>query len=96
MNIKKCAEYEEGITTRDKEAMKNQIGQLGYAILKRRAKESTTSAYKAFGKANPLFYSRFNSVNKEVELNIGTKALVFLKVLMDDPYVDKFIDKMIA
>lgn len=96
MNIKKCAEYEEGITTRDKEAMKNQIGQLGYAILKRRVKEPTTSAYKAFGKANPLFYSRFNSVNEEVELNIGTKALVFLKVLMDDPYVDKFIDKMIA
>ena len=44
----------------------------------------------------PLYYSKYPDINEDLEVNVGTKALVYLKVLIDDPYVDRYINKMIA
>ena len=96
MNVKKCPEYEEGITAKDYMRIKDQIQGLGHAILKRREKEKTPALYKCFTKAMPLYYSKYPDINEDLEVNVGTKALVYLKVLIDDPYVDRYIDKMIA
>lgn len=96
MKLKECPKLEEGMTRNDYYSVKEQIADLGYAILKRRCKEKEHPIYKMFTKANPRYYSKYPEVNDEYEINIGIKALMYLKFLIDDKNVDRFIDKLVA
>lgn len=96
MKLKDCPRLEEGMTRKDYQSVKEQISDLGYAILERRCKEKEHPLYRMFTKSNPLYYSKFPEVNEEYDVNVGTKALLYLKFLIDDKYVSRFIDKLIA
>lgn len=96
VKLRKCPKLIEGMRNDDFMDLKEQIGCLGYAIMERTEKESTDLLYQLFSKSYPLYYSKFPDVNELIELNIGTKSLTYLKMILDDFYVNKFIDTLIT
>lgn len=93
--LKNCPKYKEGITTNNRNEVRSQIKKLGKAILRERRNEKPNFYYKLFTKSIPLYYSSFEDINDEHALNVGTKALMYLRFLMDDKNVSKYIDKMV-
>lgn len=96
MKLKNCPKPIEDMDWKDYESVREQIAGLGSAILKRRGKEKEHPLYRLFTKAMPLYFSKYPNVNEDYEINVGTKALLYLKFLIDDKDVDKYIDKLVA
>lgn len=82
LNTKRCPEYNQDFMYSDDRDSAEQVGQLGFAILKyRRKHEKLPVLYKAFQKANPKIQSRFYMMNEGApEITVGVKALEFSKI----------------
>ena len=94
-NVSGCPKFKEGVTYKNAKILKKQIRKLGKEIVKERRKRKRPGMYKAFTKAMPLYYSRFSDINEDYYLNVGTKALSYLKFLLNDKKCNKYIDSII-
>lgn len=96
LKLKNTPRYDEYLNFQDYYTMGNQIGTLGYAILKYRIKTNEISMfYKILQKAKPQLVSRFEETEDMPELVIGTKALTLLEIFIGDTKVTKYIDNLI-
>lgn len=95
MNLKKTPKFIEGDYRKDDTVMKNQIGQLGYAIMKAQVKGNESLFYDLMMETNPKLYTRFSDVNEYPEVAIGCQALYLLTLYIDNPDVTKWVNKMI-
>lgn len=80
---KHCPEYNEDYDPKNELDVANQIGQLGYAILRYRKKTDAKLPvlYAAFQKANPEVVSRFYDKSEDKpELTVGLRAMEFSKI----------------
>lgn len=96
LKLKNTPRYDEDLNFQDYYGMGNQIGTLGYAILKRRIKTNEIPMiYKVLQKAKPRLVSRFEETEEMPELAVGTKALTLLEIFIGDPKITKYIDTLI-
>ena len=96
LKLKNTPRYDEDLNFLDYYGMGNQIGTLGYAILKYRMKnDKIPMFYKVLQKAKPTLVSRFDETDEMPELAVGTKALTLLEIFMGDPKITKYIDQLI-
>lgn len=96
LKLKNTPRYDEDLNFQDYHGMGNQIGTLGYAILKRRIKTNEIPMfYKVVQKAKPKLVSRFEEAEEMPELAVGTKALTLLEIFIGNPKVTKYIDQLI-
>ena len=96
LKLKNTPRYDEDLNFQDYYGMGNQIGTLGYAILKRRIKTNEIPMfYKIMQKARPKLVSRFVETEEMPELAVGTKALTLLEIFIGDPKITKYIDQLI-
>lgn len=80
-SFKRCPPYMEMLDIYSDEDIAEQVGGLGYAILKRRQKHDIPVLYKCFQEAIPKIYSRFWDINEDApEITVGLKALEFSKL----------------
>ena len=94
--VKKTPKYVENFPLKNETLKATQIGKLGFAIYNRWQKDKSRNIlYEIFMKANPLIYSNIPSVNENPEIGLGTQALTFLKVCVDDPSVSRYINRLI-
>ena len=95
LKLKKTPKFIEGDYRRNDNVMKNQIGQLGYAIMKAQIKGNESLFYDLMMETNPKLYTRFEDVNDYPEVCVGCQALYLLQLYVDNPDVTKWINKMI-
>lgn len=96
LKLKNTPKYDENLEFSDYYGIGNQIGTLGYAILKYRMKVSEVPMfYKILQKAKPKLVSRFEETNEMPELAVGTKALTLLEIFIGDYTITRFIDQEI-
>lgn len=96
LKLKNTPRYAEDLDFQDYYGMGNQIGTLGYAILKRRIKTNETPMfYKVMQRAKPKLVSRFDETDEMPELSVGTKALTLLEIFIGDPKITEYIDRSI-
>lgn len=96
LKLKNTPRYDEDLNFQDYYGMGNQIGTLGYGILKRRIKTNEIPMfYKVLQKAKPRLVSRFEETEEMPELAVGTKALTLLEIFIGDPKITKYIDTLI-
>lgn len=97
LNTKRCPEYNQNFVYSSDRDSAEQVGQLGFAILKWRNKhEKLPALYQAFQKANPKITSRFYLMNTDApEITVGLKALEFSKIFYgNDTHKSKVIDQL--
>ena len=96
LKLKDTPKYDEYLEFRDYARMGNQIGTLGYAIMKRRMKTGVVPfMYKTMNKAMPELITRFVEADEMPELVIGTKAITLLEIFMGDPRIIEYIDRVV-
>lgn len=95
LKLKHTPRYEEELDFREDAMMVNQIGTLGFAIMKRRAKtEEVPIFYQVFQDAMPEILSRFNCENAP-EIAIGEKAITLLELFLGDYKITKYIESYV-
>ena len=95
LKLKKTPKFIEGDYRSNDDVMKNQIGQLGYAIMKAQVKGNESLFYDLMMETNPKLYTRFEDVNDYPEVCVGCQALYLLMLYIDNLAVTKWINKMI-
>lgn len=96
LKLKDTPKYDEDLDFKDYYGVGNQIGTLGYAIMRRRMKiERTPFFYSIFEKAKPRLTTRFVEVEEMPELAIGVKSLTLLEIFLGDVSCTRYIDKLI-
>lgn len=96
MKLKHTPKYDEDLEFTDYGRMGNQIGTLGYAIMKKRMKTGVTPfMYKIMDRAKPELVTRFIEADEMPELVIGTKAITLLEIFMGDPRIIEYIDHIV-
>ena len=96
-NFKNLPDYDKNLDLYDPDVVKESIGRLGLAICINRtnSKKKKPEIYKIFTKANPVIDSSFEDVNDHIELKVGTKALIFLAFIINDPALYQFLDEIV-
>lgn len=96
LKLKNTPKYDEELEFTNYPRMGNQIGTLGYAIMKRRMKtDEVPFICKIFNKAKPELTTRFVEADDMPEIVIGTKAITLLQVFMGDPKIIEYIDRAV-
>lgn len=94
-DIHKCPKFKEGVTKSDRDNVKKQVRKLGKAICYELNKRKTPEFYKVYTNSRPIYYSNFKDINEDDYLNIGTKALTYLKFILNDKKCNRFINSII-
>lgn len=89
--FKRCPGYDKRYNYHDLSKTLDQVGGLGYAILRYRKKEAKLPPiYKCFQQANPKIISRFYEFNEEApEVTVGLRALEYSKMFYGKLIRDK-------
>lgn len=95
IDVKHTPSYDEHLSKRDNAKIANQIGILGYAILRWRRKHSFSLLHRIFYAAKPEVWSRFDEINNMPELLLGTYSIELVKLVMGDYSIGTMIDKYI-
>ena len=96
MKLKSTPRYDEDLEFSDYSGVGNQIGTLGYAIMKRRMKTDVVPwMYKCMTKSKPQLITRFGEANEMPELAIGIKAITLLQIFMGDDMIIEYIEQMV-
>ena len=97
LKVKRTPKYDEDLSFASQSQMGNQIGTLGYAIMHRRyvKEDDVPWIYDIFQLAKPEINSRFSAIDENPEILIGTKAITLLQILMGDPEIVKFIERLV-
>ena len=70
------------------------VSKLGECIIKQLEKKGCPAMFMAFNDANPNILTNYKSVNDDINLIIGVRALAFADFIIGDKKIHKFITKM--
>lgn len=94
--LKYCPPFNSDLVYSDDKAVLDQVGGLGFALLKSEKKVGVSLMYRAFREANPKIVSRYWTITEEApEVTIGLYALELSKIFYgNNVRTKKLIDRL--
>lgn len=94
MNFKNI-QFIKKLDVRNKDMVKESVGRLGIAIMIQRCgTKRIPPLYRMYQLCHPVYFTSFQEVNEANELNYGVAAINFLRFVLDDDIVTKFIEEV--
>lgn len=94
--VKGRIDFFNGYAFNDARMTRKAVEHLGRAIMKSRDEYGVPPMFEFYIEAYPLIYSRWDDIEQDIPLVVGTMALKYYAFVMNDKVITKRIDKLLG